>query len=150
MSSEEENAESPLVLPGRFPGDQWGECIGLEYLEVGPDRVRARIEAQPRHHQPYGILHGGVYCSIVEGVASVGAGMAARESGGKGVVGVSNHTDFLRSHSTGELIAEGIPIHKGRSAQLWNVEIRRTSDNKLVSRGQVRFHVLDQLPSERR
>lgn len=130
--------------------DAWGEQLGIEFSEITPERVVARVMAQPKHHQPYGILHGGVYCSIVEGVASVGAGSLIRSQGGKGVVGVANSTDFLRSHSEGELVATGVPIHVGRSAQIWSVEIQRSSDQKLVSRGQVRFHILSELPNERR
>jgi uncharacterized protein (TIGR00369 family) len=136
-----------------FPGgdaDAWGEHLGLEMLEVTPTRVRARLMADSRHHQPYGILHGGVYCSIVESVASYGAGYAAAANGARGVVGVANHTDFLRSHSEGELVCEGEPVHTGRRQHVWDVTIRRTSDDKLVARGQVRFQVLDELPSERR
>jgi 1,4-dihydroxy-2-naphthoyl-CoA hydrolase len=128
--------------------DRWRETLGLEMLEVTPERVRARLEAGPQHQQPQGILHGGVYCSIVEGVASYGAGHAARAKGQLGVVGVSNTTDFLRPHSAGELLAEGAPIHAGRKHQLWSVEIRRGSDGKLVARGQVRFHVLDEPPQQ--
>lgn len=133
-------------MPGE---DAFGRLLGLEILEVGPERVRARLEAAPKHHQPFGILHGGVYCAIVEDVASQGAGRAALERGQPGVVGVANATDFLRSHSEGELVAEGTPIHVGRSAQVWQVVIHRSSDGKLVARGQVRFHVLDVLPGER-
>lgn len=129
--------------------DAWGRTLGIEMLEVTPERVRARLAAGPRHHQPFGILHGGVYCSIVEAVASYGAGVAARAQGQPGVVGVANQTDFLRSHGEGELLAEGEPVHKGRSLQLWSVSIRRSSDGRLVARGQVRFHVLDRLPAER-
>jgi uncharacterized protein (TIGR00369 family) len=116
---------------------------------VGPERVRARLVADARHHQPYGILHGGVYCAIVEDVASQGAGRAAAARGQRGVVGVANATDFFRSHSEGPLLAEGTPVHAGRSAHVWEVRIRRESDGKLVARGQVRFHVLDALPAER-
>lgn len=137
------------ATPAGWGRDAFGEALGLEMQESGPDRVRARLVAGPRHHQPYGILHGGVYCAIVEGVASYGAGLAAAARGQRGVVGVSNHTDFLRSHSSGELLCEGTPVHVGRSAQLWQVEIRRGEDGALVARGQVRFHVLDRLPSER-
>jgi uncharacterized protein (TIGR00369 family) len=129
--------------------DAWGRLLGLEMLEVTPERVRARLEAGPRHHQPYGILHGGVWCSIVEGVASYGAGLAAAARGQRGVVGISNATDFLRSHGTGELRAEGAPLHVGRRQQLWEVRITRGSDGALVARGQVRFQVLDELPGER-
>lgn len=130
-------------------GDPFHEALGLEILECTPERVRARMHADERHHQAYGILHGGVYCSIVEGVASWGAAASALSRGQRGVVGVANSTDFLRSHSHGELLAEGTPVHVGRSAQLWQVTIRRSSDGALVSRGQVRFHVLEKLPAER-
>ena len=129
--------------------DAWGRTLGLEVLEVTPERVRARLMAGPQHHQPYGVLHGGVYCSIVEAVASYGAGYRALSLGQKGVLGVSNATDFFRSHSTGELRCEGLPIHSGRTAHLWEVRVTRASDGKLVARGQVRFHVLEELPAER-
>ena len=130
-------------------GDAWARALGLEFLEVTPEHVRARIDAGPRHHQPMGVLHGGVYCSIVEAVASYGAGHRALSLGQKGVLGVSNATDFFRSHSTGELRCEGRPLHSGRSAHVWEVHVTRASDGKLVARGQVRFHVLDALPAER-
>jgi uncharacterized protein (TIGR00369 family) len=129
--------------------DAWARALGIEFLEVTPQRVLARLEAGPRHHQPMGVLHGGVYCSIVEAVASYGAGYHALSLGQKGVLGVSNATDFFRSHSVGELRCEGRPVHSGRSAHVWQVEVRRGSDEKLVARGQVRFHVLDALPAER-
>jgi len=129
--------------------DQWGKTLGLEILEIRDDLIRARLEAGPQHQQPYGILHGGVYCSIVEGVASYAAGGITRKRGQAGVVGVSNHTDFLRSHSEGLLEIEGRPLHTGRRQQLWEVLIRRAADGVLVSRGQVRFQVLDETPDER-
>jgi 1,4-dihydroxy-2-naphthoyl-CoA hydrolase len=129
--------------------DAWCRTLGLEVLEVTPDRVRARLIAGPQHHQPYGVLHGGVYCSIVEAVASYGAGYRALSLGQKGVLGVSNATDFFRSHTAGELSCEGRPIHSGRSVHVWEVRVTRASDRKLVARGQVRFHVLDELPAER-
>ena len=129
--------------------DAWGRALGLEVFEVTPERVRARLVAGPQHHQPYGVLHGGVYCSIVEAVASYGAGHRALSLGQKGVLGVSNSTDFYRSHSAGELRCEGRPVHTGRSAHVWEVHVTRAADGKLVARGQVRFHVLDTLPVER-
>lgn len=118
-------------------------------IEVSRERVVARLVVEEKHHQPYGIAHGGVYCSIVEGVASYGAGQSALARGLEGVVGVSNTTDFLRSHGAGELVAEGRPLHEGRTQQLWEVRITRSSDGKLVARGQVRFQTLDRLPAER-
>lgn len=128
--------------------DVWGKTLGVEFLEVSQERVVAKLEAGPQHHQPYGILHGGVYCSIVEGVASYGAGQVSHARG-EGVVGVSNQTDFLRSHSEGRLDIVGEPVHVGRTQQIWQVRIRRAKDGKLVAKGQVRFAALSQLPAER-
>jgi acyl-coenzyme A thioesterase PaaI-like protein len=69
--------------------------------------------------------------------------------GQRGVVGVSNSTDFLRSHSVGELRAVAEPVHASRTQHIWKVVISRSSDGKPVARGQVRFQVLDRLPVER-
>jgi 1,4-dihydroxy-2-naphthoyl-CoA hydrolase len=137
-------------LAGKDRADNWTRTLGLRFAQVTPQRVVAYLDAGPQHHQPYGVLHGGVYASIVEAVASYGAGSAALESGQRGVLGVSNSTDFFRSHSVGELMCVGTPVHEGRSAHIWTVEVTRSSDGKLVARGQVRFHVLQELPVERR
>jgi 1,4-dihydroxy-2-naphthoyl-CoA hydrolase len=56
---------------------------------------------------------------------------------------VSNATDFLRPHRTGRLQVVAVPIQQGRTQQLWQVEIRRPDDHKLVARGQVRLQNID-------
>lgn len=117
--------------------------IGLEFLEVGPDRVTARLEVTSTHQQPYGIVHGGVHCAMIEAVASAGGALWAMEQGMPGAVGVSNTTDFLRSVRSGELRAEAVPVHQGRTQQLWQVTVTRGSDGKPVARGQVRLHNLE-------
>ena len=129
---------------GGNDGD-WEDALGLVWDEWTPERVVARLEAGPQHHQPYGILHGGVYASIVESVASHGAAAVAQRDGRAGVVGVSNTTDFLRSHRAGPLTCVGTPLHIGRTQHLWEVVITRDSDGKLVAHGQVRMQVLDEL-----
>ena len=110
--------------------------LGLEMLDVSGDKVVAAWDVRPDHHQPYGIVHGGVHCSVIESVASVGAACWLGDRGK--VVGVSNQTDFLRAVRDGRLTATGLPIHRGRLQQLWAVEIRDAED-RLVARGQVRL-----------
>jgi uncharacterized protein (TIGR00369 family) len=148
LRTDPENVANEAVAAGAAQ-DAWTRTLGLRFTEVTPRRVVAYLEAGPQHHQPYGVLHGGVYASIVEAVASYGAGNAALASGQRGVLGVSNSTDFYRSHSAGQLACVGTPVHEGRSAHVWQVEITRSSDGKLVARGQVRFHVLQETPAER-
>ncbi|MFF3866701.1 PaaI family thioesterase [Micromonospora sp. NPDC001898] len=113
--------------------------LGLEFDEVSGDRVVIRWRVRPELHQPHGIQHGGVYCAVVETAASVGGSLWLGERGR--VVGVSNQTDFLRAVRDGELTAVGTPLHRGRSQQLWQVEISDGA-GRLVSRGQVRLQNL--------
>jgi 1,4-dihydroxy-2-naphthoyl-CoA hydrolase len=118
--------------------------LGLEYLEFSPDGLRARLEIQDKLLQIAGIVHGGVYCSIIESVASVSGGVWLAQHGGGTVVGVNNNTDFLRAISSGTVTAESTPIHRGRRQQLWLVTIT-DDDDRVVARGQVR---LQNIPPE--
>jgi 1,4-dihydroxy-2-naphthoyl-CoA hydrolase len=109
-----------------------------EFEEQGATRVTGSIAADERHHQPWGLVHGGVYTAAIETFATVGAFEAVKDRGQQ-AVGVSNVTDFLRPHRRGRLRVTATPIQQGRSQQLWQVEIRRPEDDKLVARGQVRL-----------
>jgi uncharacterized protein (TIGR00369 family) len=113
---------------------------GIVLVEMSGDRCVGRLEIETKHHQPYGVVHGGVYCTLAETVASTGAAMWAMEQGMAGAVGVTNKTDFLRATTQGALVAEATPIHRGRSQQLWQVNIIRESDGKLAAQAQVRLH----------
>ncbi|NLG56089.1 MAG: PaaI family thioesterase [Rhodococcus sp.] len=119
-----------------FQGIGFDGLVGLEYTEVTPDRVRATWTIRPELHQPAGITHGGVYCSVVESVASI-AGMVWLQGRGH-VVGVNNNTDFLRAVREGTLSAEALPIHRGRTQQLWEVRIT-DEKQRLIAKGQVRL-----------
>jgi 1,4-dihydroxy-2-naphthoyl-CoA hydrolase len=111
------------------------QLVGLEISEAGPDRVVGSLEIRPELLQPYGILHGGVLCTVVETVGSVGAAMWFGDRGN--VVGVSNSTDFLRATRSGTLDVIGAPIHRGRTSQLWVMEINDAA-GRLIARGQLR------------
>jgi 1,4-dihydroxy-2-naphthoyl-CoA hydrolase len=106
--------------------------------EVTAGRVAGSIAADERHHQPWGIVHGGLYTTATETFATMGAFEAVKASG-RQAVGVANSTDFLRPHTSGRLDVVAEPIQQGRTQQLWQVEIRRPEDGKLVARGQVRL-----------
>jgi 1,4-dihydroxy-2-naphthoyl-CoA hydrolase len=79
--------------------------LEIDFEEVGPTRVKGSIAADERHHQPWGLVHGGLYSTAIESFATVGASEAVKD----------------------------------RNQQLWQVEIRRPDDGKLVARGQVRL-----------
>ncbi|MGM7643719.1 PaaI family thioesterase [Nocardia sp. JW2] len=115
------------------------DLIGMRFTEVSADRVRGEWEVRPQLHQPAGIQNGGVYCTVIETLASVGGSVWFGERGQ--VVGVNNNTDFLRAVREGTLTGEATPIHRGRSQQLWVVVIT-DAEGRMVARGQVRLQNL--------
>jgi uncharacterized protein (TIGR00369 family) len=110
----------------------------IEFEERGPTRVIGTVAADERHHQPWGLVHGGLYTAVIETFATTGAFEAVKDRGQQ-AVGLTNITDFLRPHRSGRLRVTAVPIQQGRTQQLWQVEIRRPDDDKLVARGQVRL-----------
>lgn len=112
------------------------ELIGLEFVELDPDRVEAKWTVNPNLHQPEGIQHGGVYCAVVESVGSVGGALWLGRRGH--VVGVNNTTDFLRATREGVLTAVGTPLFRGRTQQLWDVTIT-DEQHRPVATGRVRL-----------
>lgn len=116
------------------PNSHFDELIGLVIDEATPDGVTAHFDITPQLQQPYGILHGGVLCSVVETVGSVSGAVWF----GGAVVGTSNHTNFLRATRTGRLTARSTPVHRGKTQQLWDIDITDES-GRLVAKGQLRL-----------
>ena len=118
---------SPFVAAMRF-----------EVTEATGTRVTGHVDVGPDQHTPWGVVHGGLYCSVVESAASIGASTAVLEHG-QFSVGVNNNTDFIRAMTDGRIDVLAEPIQQGRTQQLWQVQLTRAEDGKLVARGQVRL-----------
>jgi 1,4-dihydroxy-2-naphthoyl-CoA hydrolase len=129
------------VIPPGF-NSAFDTELGLRFTELSPDGARAQLEVTPKLLQPMGLVHGGVYCSMVESMASVSAYTWLASRGGGEVVGVNNNTDFLRSIGSGMVYGATEPIHRGRRQQLWLVTITDDED-RVVARGQVRLQNLE-------
>jgi 1,4-dihydroxy-2-naphthoyl-CoA hydrolase len=127
---------------GSRGSSEFMRLLEIEIDEAGPTRVNGSVAADERHHQPWGLIHGGLYTTVIETFATTGAYEAVKDRGQQ-AVGVTNITDFLRPHRAGRLDVAATAIHQGRSQQLWQVEIRRPEDQKLVARGQVRLQNVD-------
>ena len=106
--------------------------------EATGSRVTGTVDLGPDQHTPWGVVHGGVYCAVVESAASIGASAAVVDLG-QFAVGVNNNTDFVRPMTSGVLDVVAEPIQQGRTLQLWQVVLTRADDGKLVARGQVRL-----------
>ena len=138
MANQESPVDARSGLEGFGEPTPFMRATGLHLAEIGPDRGAGWIDLGPDQHQPYGIVHGGVYAAVVEESASFGASLAVRD-GGQQAVGVSNTTNFIRPMTAGRVMVEAVPLHQGRTQQLWEVRITRAEDGKPVALGQVRL-----------
>jgi uncharacterized protein (TIGR00369 family) len=112
-------------------------AIGLTFTRASADEVECELPVGPHLQQPYGLVHGGVYSSMVETAASVGAALFAMKNG-QTTVGLENTTSFLRAVRDGKLTAIARPLHRGRQTQVWTVDVRG-DDGKIAATGRVRL-----------
>ena len=119
----------------------WAGGLGLEVTSATRDGVTGTVLVTPAHCQPQGIVHGGVYASIVESLASVGAALDAMTNGCS-IVGLENQTSFVRAVRGGTLHGRATPVTRGRRTQLWDVVILDDAQ-KVAATGRVRLLVLD-------
>ena len=102
-------------------------ALGIEVLELTAERVVATMPVDDRTRQPYGLLHGGASIALAETVASLGAaGRVDRER--FAVVGQEINGNHIRAVKEGVVRAIGVPIHVGRTSQVWSIEIRDESE----------------------
>lgn len=120
------------------PAGAFLAATGFVPAEMTGTRVTGSVELGPDHHTPWGVVHGGVYATVIESAASIGASVAVQDRG-QFAVGVNNQTDFLRPMTSGRLDVLAEPVQQGRTLQLWLVTLTRAEDGKTVARGQVRL-----------
>jgi len=111
---------------------------GFVVEEVADTYLRGYVELGEGHYTPWGVVHGGVYATVVESAASIGASHAVADRG-QFAVGVHNATDFLRPSTGGRALVSAEPLQQGRTQQLWQVVITDEATNKVLARGQLRL-----------
>jgi len=139
-----ENEGQPAVVLPEFDlavASRFVAAAGLVLDEVSTTYVRGHLDLGTEHHTPWGIVHGGVYCTAIESAASIGASTAVADRG-QYAVGVHNATDLIRAATGGRATVLAHPIHQGHTQQLWEATVT-DARNKLLARGQVRLHNLD-------
>jgi uncharacterized protein (TIGR00369 family) len=121
--------------------DGWNKAMGLHFVHATADEVVAELEIGDQHRQPYGLVHGGVYAGVIETVTSVGAAIHAITLG-RPVVGLENHTSFLRAARSGKLRVRATPLTRGRRTQVWEATVTDES-GRVNATGRVRLLALD-------
>lgn len=109
-----------MDLP-RFLDGTLNEVLAFELVEFGQRSAQARFEVQRRHLQEFGIVHGGVYSSLAEGLASAATHEVVKDDG-MVAMGMNNFSSFLRPVTEGTVLAQATAIHTGRTTWVWNVE----------------------------
>lgn len=133
MSTPDKSTAPALAAPPDL--GPYANAIGLTVTAATPDELTASWTVVDALLQPYGLLHGGAHCSVVETLASVAAASWLGPSGQ--VVGTTNTTDFFRASRSGDrLVSTARPLHRGRSRQVWRVETV-DEQGRLVAAGQV-------------
>jgi 1,4-dihydroxy-2-naphthoyl-CoA hydrolase len=115
--------------------------LGVRTVRASAEEVVLEYDVDERHRQPYGIVHGGMHCTVVESACSIGAGIFARAAG-RSVVGVENHTSFIRAVRSGRVTVTAVPITRGRRSQVWEAT-SRDEQGRIVSTGRVRLLCLE-------
>lgn len=139
MTDSASNDFADMINAG--PLDDWAHTTGIRILRATRDEVTAELTIAPQHRQPYGIVHGGVHAGIIETLASIGAALDAGLDN-KRVVGLENHTSFIRAARSGTLSAKATPITRGRRSQVWEVTVRDEQE-RIIATGRVRLMVLE-------
>ncbi|HEY2743332.1 MAG TPA: PaaI family thioesterase [Polyangia bacterium] len=129
-------AEDFAAMVNAMPNG-WVRAMGIVVTRATADEVACEWTVEEKHHQAYGIVHGGVHAGVVETLASIGAALVALPRGQR-VVGLENNTSFIRAVRAGKLTATARPVTRGRTSQVWESWIRDEKGD-LVAQGRVRL-----------
>lgn len=98
------------------------KAIGIDLIELTPDRVVAAMPVDDTTRQPFGLLHGGASAALAETVASLGALMNV-DPETQAAVGLELNANHLRSKTDGMVTATATPLHRGRKTHVWEIRI---------------------------
>lgn len=106
------------------------EYIGIEFLEIGENYLKARMPVDHRTNQPYGLLHGGASCVLAETLGSIASALVIDQS--KFIcVGLEINANHIRSAKSGLVTGSATPLHLGKSTHVWDIKIS-DEEKKLV------------------
>lgn len=108
-------------LNGR-PKGHIGDLLGIEFTEIGPDSISARMPVNEKTHQPYGILHGGASVVLAESLGSVASNMVINSDKYIGV-GLEVNANHLRPVKSGFVTGICTPIHIGGKTHVWDIKL---------------------------
>lgn len=110
---------TPAIPPDR----DLNAALGIKLESIDADgTMHGTMPVEDRIKQPYGVIHGGAHAAFAETLASAGTHVGVSDQG-KIALGMSNHTQFLRSADAGTVHGRAVPIHRGRTTWVWDVTL---------------------------
>ena len=109
--------------PDWLPSDTQGpldDKLGIQITDFTPERLVATMPVAG-NEQPFGLLHGGATCSLVETVGSWAAALGAGP--GRQAVGVELNVSYLRAATEGVVTAVATPVRRGRTLATFTIEV---------------------------
>jgi 1,4-dihydroxy-2-naphthoyl-CoA hydrolase len=130
---------APVDAPLKLPDSHFDQLVGTVWGDMEPERATASLEIADHHRQLVGVVHGGVYCTLAESVASRATAEQVRAEGNI-ALGVSNNASFLRPMTSGTIHVEATRRHGGRTTWVWDVE-HRDDDGRVCALNRVTIAV---------
>ena len=116
--------------------------LGIDFTEIGPDFLKARMPVDTRTTQPFGILHGGASCVLSETLGSVAAWMTIDPDKFR-AVGLEINANHIRAVTQGAVIGICTPMHTGKRTQVWQTDIFEESTGKRVCISRLTVAIID-------
>ncbi len=121
-------------------GNTMASFLGLKFTEIGPDFLRMSMPVNEKTVQPYGYIHGGANCVLIETVGSIASALIIDISK-EYCVGIEINANHLRSVTKGQVVGTAKPLHLGRTTHVWEVKIH-DEDQKLSCAGRITVAIL--------
>jgi 1,4-dihydroxy-2-naphthoyl-CoA hydrolase len=127
-------ADDPRGLHSHFDG-----LLGTEWLDDDPDCARVRLELRDELRQPVGLMHGGVFSTLVESICSRATALAVMDDGMM-AMGQSISVNFIRPIVAGAAEVRAKARHRGRTTWVWEAEVLN-DEGKLCAMAQMTIAV---------
>lgn len=125
----------------RMSKGNMGEHLGIEFTEIGPDYLVAKMPVDHRTKQPMGLLHGGASVVLAETLGSVGA-VCTLDLSKRYAVGLDINANHIRSATNGFVYGKATPIHIGNKTQVWEIKVT-TEGGMLICISRITMAVLE-------
>jgi 1,4-dihydroxy-2-naphthoyl-CoA hydrolase len=125
--------------------DTMASHLGIEFIELGSDYVKAKMPVDERTHQPFGMLHGGASVALAETLGSVAAYISV-DMDQYYCVGLEINANHIRAMRSGYVYGTAKPLHQGKATQVWEIRIENDA-GQLVCVSRITNMVLKRQPS---